>query len=85
MVIQSMISKAFPQAIVHMAENGEVAVAKAETMRYNLILMGILLCWGGGEGRRGDGEMGRETRGGEGAWGFPRAKARELVFESCTS
>ena len=43
MVIKSMVSKAFPQVAIDMAENGELAVAKAETIWYDLILMGIIL------------------------------------------
>jgi hypothetical protein len=41
MVIKSMVAKAFPQVSIDMAENGELAVAKADTTWYNLILMGI--------------------------------------------
>eukprot|EP00026_Physarum_polycephalum_P000596 Phypoly_transcript_00597.p1 GENE.Phypoly_transcript_00597~~Phypoly_transcript_00597.p1 ORF type:complete len:1275 (+),score=264.33 Phypoly_transcript_00597:342-3827(+) len=41
MVIKSMVAKAYPQVDVDMAENGELAVAKADTVRYDLILMDI--------------------------------------------
>lgn len=40
-VISSMVAKAFPNVLIDTAENGELAVSKADTTRYNLILMGI--------------------------------------------
>ena len=43
MVITSMVAKAFPQAVIDTAENGEQAVAKTDATSYDMILMGILL------------------------------------------
>lgn len=43
MVITSMINKAFPAVSIDTAENGELAVSKADSTRYSLILMDIPL------------------------------------------
>jgi len=41
MVITAMLTKAFPGITIDTAENGELAVSKADTTRYDLILMDI--------------------------------------------